>query len=94
VLPQRGAFAFSASVVGVFTRSVDGPQAAAKPHGTLHLALRTPTVYEDSRYVVVHLWTSAPGFGRRANPSNVKVKLVNGANGEKKEGRCSSVFNM
>ena len=89
VLPQRGRFTYTASVAGEFQQSVNGPPAGAKPHGTLHLALRTPTVYEDSRYVVVHLWTSAPGFGRRANPSNVKVKLENSANGKENEGGCT-----
>ena len=66
VAHQRSAFSYAASVEGVFAQTHAGRQTAATRHGTLHMALRTPTIYADSAGVGAQVGTAAPGFGARA----------------------------
>ena len=63
MLHQQKAATLSGSIEGEFVTKIAQLETAATAHRNIFMVLRTPIVYQESPYVVVLLWTAAPGFG-------------------------------
>ena len=88
---QRAAFSYSASVEGLYPRTHGNKRPRAVAHETLHMVLRTATIYSDSDAVVARVWTMAPGFGTRVAATEVKLELAHAGNGETKTINCGTI---
>ena len=63
MLHQRKAANLFGSIEGEFRTQIGTLENAATAHKNIFMALRTSMVHQESPYIVVLLWTAAPGFG-------------------------------